>query len=68
MQEMRKEIERQEKEDPTNPKNILSILEKDREKSLKKLSSSRSMPCIKPEDDIPENDFEVEIGNQMNLM
>ncbi len=65
MRRMRKEIERQEREDPTNPKNIISILERDKEKSIKRLSSSRSIPCIKPEDDVKENSPSVKFGKRI---
>ncbi len=65
---MKKEIRKQEKEDPTNPENILSILNKQKKKSLKKLASSSSMPCIKPEDDISPTSLSVQFGQDVGQL
>lgn len=40
MKKIRKEIKNQEKEDPTNPENILCLLNKHKKKNQKKLSRS----------------------------
>ncbi len=62
MKMIKKEIDRQKKEDPNNPQNILNLLQKNKKKNLKKLERSKSIPCIKHEDDITSNDGLVRIG------